>query len=64
MAARRAQIVTPDPRDVAGMAEGLSAFRAVRNPCRLVDEKAAPRAKNGRWSDAAAGLPFRTYEGR
>jgi len=63
MTARRAQIVTADP-DVAGRAEGLSAFRAVRNPCRLVDEKAAPRAKNGRWSDAAAGLPFRTYEGR
>jgi hypothetical protein len=31
------------------MAEGLSPFRAVRNLCRLLDEQAAPQAKNGRW---------------
>jgi hypothetical protein len=29
--------------------QGLSPFRAVRNPCRLVDEQVAPQAKNGRW---------------
>jgi hypothetical protein len=29
--------------------EGLSPVRAVRNPCRLVDEQAAPQAKNGGW---------------
>jgi hypothetical protein len=28
----------------------------------LVDEQAAPQAKNGRWSDMMAGLPFRTTE--
>jgi hypothetical protein len=42
------------------MVEDLSPFRAVRNPCRLVDEQAAPQAKNGGWSDAVARLPFRT----
>jgi hypothetical protein len=53
----RKHCTRPAQETLSGLVEGLS---AIRNTCRLIDEQAAPQAKNGRCSDAMARLLFRT----